>query len=300
MKNLKFYLNDALQNDYCIGAYNFFNIETLRGICEGCKKTNSPAIVAVSASALQYIGEKLVKPLFDSMKKEYNIPIFLHLDHGKDFEICKKAIDLGFDSVMFDGSLLDFDENIKQTTKIVKYAHSKKVLVEAELGILSKNAHNLHTDANQAKEFVEKTKCDTLAIAIGTSHGACKFEGNAKLDFVALENIEKLIPKTPLVLHGASSVLQRYVKQINKFGGEIENTKGIPEKMLSKCATLHHICKINVDTDLRLAFTATARKSLQKNPKNIDMREIGRLAISEIANLVAYKNDKIFGCKNKA
>ncbi len=304
MKSLKTYFNDALKNGYCLGAYNFVNLETLKGICEGCKKTNSPALVCVSEGALSYIGEKFVKPLFDCAKKEYNIPIFLHLDHGKSFEICKKAINLGFDSVMIDGSALSFEENVKLTKKVVSYAHKKGVLVEGELGVLAgvednvSAATNTYTDPQKAKEFVERTGCDTLAIAIGTSHGAYKFKSEAKLEFNILKKIETALPKTPLVLHGASSVPQKYVDKINSLGGNLDGAKGTDEKLLAKCAK-RHICKINTDTDIRLAFMATTRENLQINPKNIDIRRPNKAAIEEISLLVAEKNTKVFNCKNK-
>lgn len=305
MKSLKTYFADSLKNGYCLGAYNFVNLETLKGICEGCKKTNSPALVCVSEGALAYLGEKFVKALFDSAKKTYNLPIFLHLDHGKTFEVCKKAIDLGFDSVMIDGSSLPFEENIKLTKKVATYAHKKNVLVEGELGVLAgiedtvSATQNIFTDPQQAKKFVEKTGCDSLAVAIGTSHGAYKFKGEAKLQFDILKKIEHTLPKTPLVLHGASSVPQQYVETINELGGSIVGAKGTDEKLLAKCAKKHHICKINTDTDIRLAYMSALRKHLSQNPQNFDIRKPNSSAIDEISALVAHKNSKVFGCKDK-
>lgn len=300
MKTLKFYFKDCNKNGYCLGAYNFINMETLKAICEGCQKSQSPAIVSVSEGALEYMGENFVKPLFDSAKKTYKLPIFLHLDHGKSFEVCKKAIDLGFDSVMIDGSALPFDENVKLAKKVVNYAHKKGVPVEAELGVLAgiedtvRTDKNIYTDPQKAKEFVEKTCCDTLAVAIGTSHGAYKYHGEQKLRFDILKKIEKEIPNTPLVLHGASSVPQQYVQQINAYGGDLQGAVGIPEKLLHTACTKHHIYKINCDTDIRLANMATLRKDLRENPKNFDIRKPNLLAMEEISNMIADKNKRVF------
>ena len=305
MKNLSFYLKNSLKKSYALGAYNFVNFETLKGICEGCKKSKSPAILAVSEGALSYLGAEFIKSMFESAKKEYKLPLFLHLDHGKSFEICKKAIDLGFDSVMFDGSSLSFEENVKQTKKVVNYAHKKRVLVEAELGVLAgiednvSAEKNIYTDPLKAKEFVEKTQCDSLAIAIGTSHGAYKFSGKQQLRFDILSEIEKQIPNTPLVLHGASSVSAKHTKIINKFGGDLSGAKGIPEKFLTEACTKHNIFKINTDTDIRLAYMSAVRNHLAENPKNIDIRKPNKLAIEQICELVAEKNTNVFNNSNK-
>ena len=305
MKSLQFYMKDCLKNGYCLGAFNFNNLETLKGICEGCKKSNSPAILCVSEGALDYIGDKFVKSLFDCAKKEYKLPLFLHLDHGKSFEVCKKAINIGFDSVMIDGSSLSFEENIKLTKRVVALAHKHNVLVEAELGVLSgiedniSAEENVFTDPKKAKEFVEKTGCDSLAVAIGTSHGAYKFKGLQQLRFDILKKIENEIPNTPLVLHGASSVPQGFVKEINQFGGNLKGAVGIPEKFLAEAAQKHHIFKINFDTDIRLAFMASYRKSLSEKPENIDIRKPNLLAIENTANMIAEKNIKVFKNKGK-
>ena len=221
MKTLDFYFKDSIKNHYCLGAYNFVNMEVLKGICMGSAKTNSPCLTSVSEGALKYMGEKFVLNLFKSAKKEFNIPLFLHLDHGKSFEICKKAVDLGFDSVMIDGSGLPFEENVALTKKVVDYAHKKGVFVEAELGVLKgvedlvSADKNIYTNKEEAKMFVKKTKCDSLAVAIGTSHGAYKFKDKAELRFDILNGIEKELKNYPLVLHGASSVPQKYVDVIN-------------------------------------------------------------------------------------
>ena len=305
MKTLSYYLKDCNKKGHALGAYNFVNFETLKGICEACKKTKSPAILAVSEGTVSYLGANFIKSLFDTAKKEYKLPLFLHLDHGKSFESCKKAIDLGFDSVMIDGSSLSFEENIKITKKVVNYAHKKNVLVEAELGVLSgmednvKADENVYTNPAKAKEFVAKTGCDSLAIAIGTSHGAYKFSGKQNLRFDILEKIEKEIPNTPLVLHGASSVPEKYIKTINDFGGEMSGAKGIPEKLLFEACSKHNIFKINTDTDIRLAYISSIRKYNSENKTNIDIRKPNKLAIEEIANLVGHKNTKIFNNKNK-
>lgn len=306
MKSLKFYLKDAMKNGYALGAYNFVNMETLKGICEGCKKTNSPAIVSVSEGALEYMNESFVKNLYDSAKNEYKVPIFLHLDHGKSFEVCKKAIALGFESVMIDGSSLDYAENVKLTKKVADYAHKKGVLVEAELGVLAgvedtvSAEKNIYTDPDQAKDFVEKTNCDTLAIAIGTSHGAYKFKGEQKLAFDILKKIQEKIPNTPLVLHGASSVPQKYVETFNQYGGNITGAVGVPEKLLTKACTKFHVYKINSDTDIRLAYMSTFRKYLTENPSVFDLRKPNVCAIEEISNLIADKNKRVFKNANKA
>lgn len=304
MKNLKFYLADAMKKDYVVGAYNFNNLETLKGICQGCERTKSPAFVALSEGGFSYVGQNYIIPMVETAKKQYKIPLFLHLDHGKSFEMCKKAIDLGFDSVMFDGSSLPFEENVKQTAKVVKYAHKKGVFVEAELGVLAgvedsvAAQASLFTDPQKAKEFVQRTGCDSLAVAIGTSHGAYKYKGKQQIQFSILEEIEKSIPCTPLVLHGASSVPQQFVKTINKFGGDLQGAVGTKEATLAALAK-HHIYKINTDTDIRLCYMASVRKFLCEHPAEIDMRQANKVAIQEIANFVASKNEKVFNCKNR-
>ena len=301
MKSLKFYMKDSIKNHYCLGAYNFVNMEMLKGICLGCEKSKSPCFLSVSEGALDYMDENFVTSMFAAIKKDFkNIPFFLHLDHGKSFEVCKKAVNLGFNSVMIDGSSLSFDENVKLTKKVVDYAHAKGVLVEAELGVLAgiednvSANKNIFTDPDKAKEFVDKTGCDFLAVAIGTSHGAYKFNGDANLRFDIFKKIETKLPNYPLVLHGASSVPQKYVEIINQYGGEVSGAKGVDEKLLHRACTKHNIFKINTDTDLRLIYIATIRKHLKENPTNIDLRKFNKLAIEEISNYVAMKNEKIF------
>ena len=296
MKSLKSYIADSVKNHYAIGAYNFVNMEMLKGICEGAKETLSPTIVAVSEGAFKYMGEEFLLSLFNSAKKTYNLPLFLHLDHGKSFEICKRAVDLKFDSVMIDGSALPFEENVALTKSVTDYAHKNGVLVEGELGVLKgvednvSADKNIFTDPDSAKIFVEKTNVDTLAVAIGTSHGAYKYSGNATLRFDILSMIEEKLPNFPLVLHGASSVPQKYVEIINNYGGDVAGAKGVDENLLKTACSEHNICKINTDTDLRLAYISTVRKHLAENPNNIDLRKFNTLAIEEIKNLVADKN----------
>lgn len=296
MKSLKSYIADSVKNHYAIGAYNFVNMEMLKGICEGAKETLSPTIVAVSEGAFKYMGEEFLLSLFNSAKKTYNLPLFLHLDHGKSYEICKRAVDLKFDSVMIDGSALPFEENVALTKSVTDYAHKKGVLVEGELGVLKgiednvSADKNIFTDPDSAKIFVEKTNVDTLAVAIGTSHGAYKFSGNATLRFDILSMIEEKLPNFPLVLHGASSVPQKYVEIINNYGGDVAGAKGVDENLLKTACSEHNICKINTDTDLRMAYISTLRKHLKENPSNIDLRKFNVLAIEEIKNLVAEKN----------
>ena len=305
MKSLEFYYKDCLKNGYALGAYNFVNLEILKGICSGCLMSKSPCLASVSEGAFSYLGEDFVMPIFRTAKEHYNLPIFLHLDHGKSFEMCKKAVDLGFDSVMIDGSGLSFEENVKLTKKVVEYAHKKNVFVEAELGVLAgvedkiSASEHIYTDPKQAKLFVEKTGCDSLAVAIGTSHGAYKFKGDAILRFDILSEIEKELPNFPLVLHGASTVPQKYVEEINKFGGEVTGAKGVEEKLLKEATTKHNIFKINTDTDIRLVYFAVLRKHLFENKNNIDLRKFNNEAIKEIADYVSKRNEDIFNSVNR-
>lgn len=305
MKTLDFYFKDSIKNHYCLGAYNFVNMEVLKGICMGSAKTNSPCLTSVSEGAFQYMGEEFVLNLFKSAKNEFNIPIFLHLDHGKSFEMCKRAVDLGFDSVMIDGSSLPFEENVALTKKVVSYAHKKGVFVEAELGVLKgvedlvSADKNIYTKKEEAKKFVEETCCDTLAVAIGTSHGAYKFKGEAKLRFDILSGIESELKNYPLVLHGASSVPQKYVEIINSHGGKLDGARGVDDTLLHEACTKHNIFKINTDTDLRLAYFSALRTNLDEYPENIDIRKFNSLAMEEIANYVAHKNEHVFNCANK-
>ena len=270
----------AFEGGYAIGAFNINNMEIIQGVVAAAKAQNSAVILQVSKSALKYAHPKYLKAMVDAAIEETGLDIALHLDHGSDFEVCKDCIEYGFTSVMFDGSHLEYEENVAQTKKIVEYAHERGIVVEAELGKLAgvedevnvDAAHATYTDPDQAVDFVKRTGVDSLAIAIGTSHGAYKFKGEAKLDFDRLATItEKLeaagFHNYPIVLHGASSVDQRCVAMCNEYGGNIAGAKGIPAEMLRKASSMA-VCKINMDTDLRLAMTAAVRKSFGDEPKS--------------------------------
>ena len=287
----------AFEGGYAIGAFNINNMEIIQGVVAAAKAQNSAVILQVSKSALKYAPPKYLKAMVDAAIEETDLDIALHLDHGSDFEVCKDCIEYGFTSVMFDGSHLEYEENVAQTKKIVEYAHERGIVVEAELGKLAgvedevnvDAAHATYTDPDQAVDFVKRTGVDSLAIAIGTSHGAYKFKGEAKLDFDRLATItEKLeaagFHNYPIVLHGASSVDQRCVAMCNEYGGNIAGAKGIPAEMLRKASSMA-VCKINMDTDLRLAMTAAVRKSFGDEPAAFDPRGYlgaGRALIQEL------------------
>ena len=298
----------AFEGGYAIGAFNINNMEIIQGVVAAAKAQNSAVILQVSKSALKYAHPKYLKAMVDAAIEETGLDIALHLDHGSDFEVCKDCIEYGFTSVMFDGSHLEYEENVAQTKKIVEYAHERGIVVEAELGKLAgvedevnvDAAHATYTDPDQAVDFVKRTGVDSLAIAIGTSHGAYKFKGEAKLDFDRLATItEKLeaagFHNYPIVLHGASSVDQRCVAMCNEYGGNIAGAKGIPAEMLRKASSMA-VCKINMDTDLRLAMTAAVRKSFGDEPAAFDPRGYlgaGRALIQElvedkIKNVIGY------------
>jgi fructose-bisphosphate aldolase class II len=274
---------------------------------DAANEVKSPLILQVSAGARKYARHEYLVKLVEAAVATTDIPIVLHLDHGEDFEICKSCIDGGFSSVMIDASGRPFADNIAETKKVVDYAHAKGVSVEAELGTLAgvEDAVNVsaedatYTNPAQVKEFVEKTGVDSLAIAIGTSHGAYKFQGEAKLDFDRLEKIKGLVPGFPIVLHGASSVPQELVEQCNKFGGELPGAKGVPEEMLRQAAA-SAVCKINIDTDLRLAMTATIRKIFTEKPKEFDPRKYLGPARDAIKAIVKHKIVNVLGSDNKA
>lgn len=287
----------AFEGGYAIGAFNINNMEIIQGVVAAAKAQNSAVILQVSKSALKYAHPKYLKAMVDAAIEETGLDIALHLDHGSDFEVCKDCIEYGFTSVMFDGSHLEYEENVAQTKKIVEYAHERGIVVEAELGKLAgvedevnvDAAHATYTDPDQAVDFVKRTGVDSLAIAIGTSHGAYKFKGEAKLDFDRLATItEKLeaagFHNYPIVLHGASSVDQRCVAMCNEYGGNIAGAQGIPAEMLRKASSMA-VCKINMDTDLRLAMTAAVRKSFGDEPAAFDPRGYlgaGRALIQEL------------------
>ncbi|MEI8217407.1 MAG: class II fructose-1,6-bisphosphate aldolase, partial [Eubacteriales bacterium] len=270
----------ALKSDYAVGAFNVNNMEIIQGIVEAAKLEQSPFILQVSAGARKYAKPIYLVKLVEAAMEDTGLDIVLHLDHGDDFEICKKCVDDGFTSVMIDGSKHPFEENIALTKQVVEYAHSKGVVVEAELGKLAgiEDAVNVEardatfTHPDEAAEFVRRTGVDSLAISIGTSHGAYKFKGEPWLDFERLKEISALLPNTPLVLHGASTVLPEFVERCNKYGGDIPGSKGVPEDMI-RTAAKFGVCKVNIDTDLRLAMTAEIRRILMENPSEFDPRK---------------------------
>ena len=296
----------AYEGGYAIGAFNVNNMEIIQGIVDAAKEEQAPLILQVSAGARKYAKHAYLIKLVEAALEDSGLPICLHLDHGEDFEICKACVDGGFTSVMIDGSKFPFEENIALTKKVVDYAHAKGVVVEAELGRLAgvedavkvSSRDATYTDPDQAVEFVQRTGVDSLAIAIGTSHGAYKFKGEPKLDFERLEKITKLLPGFPLVLHGASTVLPEFVEKCNKYGGQIKDAQGVPEEMLRRAAQLG-ICKINIDTDLRLAMTAAIREHFALNPSHFDPREYLRPAREAIKNMVKHKIRNVLGCSGK-
>lgn len=297
----------SMNEGFAIGAFNVNNMEIIQGIVDAASEAKSPVILQASASAIKYAGiDYLMKMVEAATIVHPEIPIALHLDHGPDFETCKMCIDAGFTSVMIDGSKYDFEENIRVTKEVVDYAHAHGVVVEAELGKLAgiedevnvSESDSSYTDPIQAKEFVERTGCDSLAIAIGTSHGAYKFKGEAKLRFDILAKIKELIPNTPIVLHGASSVIPELVDMCNEFGGNIPGAKGVPDEMLVE-ASKSGVSKINVDTDLRLAFTASIRKVFNESPEAFDPRKYLVPARDLIEQTVSHKIVNVFGSNDK-
>ena len=295
----------ALKNDYAIGAFNVNNMEIIQGIVDAAKIEQAPLILQVSAGARKYAKPAYLTKLVEAAIEDTGLDIALHLDHGEDFEICKQCVDGGFTSVMIDGSKYDFEENVRLTKEVVDYAHSKGVVVEGELGKLAGVEDNIKVDARnatftdpeEAAEFVARTGVDSLAIAIGTSHGAYKFKGDPYLDFERLKKIHELIPDTPLVLHGASTVLPEFVKACNDFGGEIPGAQGVPEDMIKE-ATKYGICKVNIDTDLRLAMTASIRKYLAENPADFDPRKYLGPARQAIQDMVQHKVRNVLNASN--
>ena len=297
----------SMDEGFAIGAFNVNNMEIIQAIVDAASEAKSPVILQASSSAIKYAGiDYLMKMVEAATIVHPEIPIALHLDHGPDFETCKMCIDAGFTSVMIDGSKYDFEENIEITKKVVEYAHSKGVVVEAELGKLAgiedevnvdaKDA--MYTDPAQAEEFVKRTGCDSLAIAIGTSHGAYKFKGEAKLRFDILKEIKERIPETPIVLHGASSVIPSLVEMCNTYGGDIPGAKGVPNEMLTEAGKLG-VSKINVDTDLRLAMTAGIRKVFAEEPSAFDPRKYLTPARDLIKETVKDKMINVFNSGDK-
>jgi fructose-bisphosphate aldolase class II len=302
----------AYEGHYAIGAFNVNNMEIIQGITEAATMEKAPVILQVSKGACAYAKHiylvKLVEAaLQDAEDNGVDLPIVLHLDHGPDFETCKACIDGGFTSVMIDGSSLPFEENIKVTRQVVEYAHDHGVVVEGELGTLSgveddvkvAEGDAMYTDPNQVEEFVKSTGVDSLAIAIGTSHGAYKFKGTPKLRFDILEEVGNRLPGFPIVLHGASSVMPEYVAMINKYGGNMPGAQGVPEDLLRKAASMA-VCKINVDSDLRLAMTGIIRKQFAEHPDQFDPRQYLKPARIALRDMVRHKIVNVMGCNGKA
>lgn len=302
-------LQKAYEGKYAIGAFNVNNLEIIQGITEAAKELNAPLILQVSAGARKYAKHTYLMKLIEAAEIETGLPIAVHLDHGDDFEICKSCIDGGFTSVMIDGSKHSFEDNIKLTAEVVKYAHDRGVTVEGELGKLAgieDDVNVSHEDAQftrpeEVEEFVSRTGVDSLAIAIGTSHGAFKFKPGQKpqLRFDILEEITKRLPNFPIVLHGASSVIPEYVKIINANGGKLDDAIGIPEDMLREAAR-SAVCKINIDSDLRLAMTAGIREHFVKHPEHFDPRQYLAPGRDYIRDLVKHKITDVLGCDGKA
>ena len=289
----------AYEGGYAIGAFNVNNMEIIQGIMAAAAEKKAPLILQVSKGARIYANPIYLRKLIEAAVEEFlDIPIAMHLDHGGDFQICKECVDAGFTSVMVDGSHYDFEDNIALTKEVVDYAHSKGVVVEAELGKLEGVEDEIkvaagegsYTDPDQAVEFVERTGVDSLAIAIGTSHGAHKFKGKPTLDFERLEVIAKKLDGFPLVLHGASTVIPEFVNLCNQYGGEIPGAQGVPEELISQASKMG-VCKVNIDTDLRLAMTGVIRKEIHDNPANFDPRKYLGPARDAIKDMVMHKLD---------
>lgn len=299
----------AYEGGYAIGAFNVNNMEIIQGITEAAKEVNAPLILQVSAGARKYANHTYLVKLVEAAVEETGLPIALHLDHGDSFELCKSCIDGGFTSVMIDGSHLPYEENIELTKKVVEYAHARGVVVEGELGRLAGVEDDVNVSDEDASytrpeeviDFVTRTGVDSLAIAIGTSHGAYKFKPGQKpqLRFDILEEVSKKLPGFPIVLHGASSVIPEYVEMINANGGDMPDAIGIPEDMLRQAAK-SAVCKINIDSDLRLAMTGSIRKYFNENPSHFDPRQYLKPARAAIKDLVGKKIVNVLGCDGKA
>ena len=298
----------SMKEGFAIGAFNVNNMEIVQAIMDAAAEEHAPVIMQASSSAIKYARINYLMKMVKAAEEEHpEIPFAIHLDHGPDFETCKMCIDAGFTSVMFDGSKYDFEENVRLTKEVVDYAHAHGVVVEAELGKLAgieddvnvAESDAMFTDPAQAEEFVRRTGCDSLAIAIGTSHGAYKFKGEAKLRFDILKKIKERISNTPIVLHGASTVIPELVAQCNEYGADIPGAKGVPDEMLHE-ASISGVSKINVDTDLRLAMTAAIRKVFVEEPSAFDPRKYLTPARDLIKQTVQHKIRDVFGSSNKA
>ena len=299
----------AYEGGYAIGAFNVNNMEIIQGITEGAKELNAPLILQVSAGARKYANHTYLMKLVEAAVIETGLPICLHLDHGDSFELCKSCIDGGFTSVMIDGSHHEYEENVALTRRVVEYAHDHGVVVEGELGRLEGVEDDVkvamgegsYTEPDQVYDFVNRTGVDSLAIAIGTSHGAYKFKPGTKpqLRFDILEEVQNRLPGFPIVLHGASSVIPEFVEKINRFGGSMPDAIGVPEDMLRKAASMA-VCKINIDSDLRLAMTASVREHLYTYPDHFYPRQYLKPGREAIKQMVMHKIKHVLGCENKA
>ncbi len=298
---------NAYEGGYAIGAFNVNNMEIIQGITEAAGELKAPLILQVSKGARKYANPVYLRKLVEAAIEETGLPICLHLDHGDSYDLCVSCIEGGFTSVMIDGSHLTFEENIALTKKVVAYAHDHGVTVEGELGRLAgvedeikvKPEDSSYTHPDEVEEFVSKTGVDSLAIAIGTSHGAFKFQGEPKLRFDILEEVKKRLPGFPIVLHGASSVIPEFVEIINQYGGSMPGAQGVPEQLLRKAAE-SAVCKINIDSDLRLAMTASIRKYMAENPSHFDPRQYLAPARDAIRDMVKHKINAVLGCAGKA
>ena len=307
--NTKEMFQKAYDGGYAVGAFNVNNMEIVQGIVDACQELRSPVILQVSGSARKYARHAYLYKMVQAAVEETGLPIALHLDHGSSFELCKDCIDGGFTSVMFDGSHLPYEENVAITKQVVEYAHARNVTVEAELGQLAGVEDEVsvesdkanYTDPDQVQDFVTRTGCDSLAIAIGTSHGAFKFKPGQKpqLRFDILQEVMDRLPGFPIVLHGASSVMPEYVAIINRYGGQMADAIGIPEDMLRKAASMA-VCKINVDSDLRIALTAGVREHLAENPTHFDPRQYLGEGRDCITAVVKHKIETVLGSAGKA
>ena len=293
-------LKKALENGYAVPAFNVCNMETVQAVAEVAGEKNVPVIISVSEGAGKYAGFEYIRAIVEEASKHYPNDIALHLDHGKSVDVCKKAIDAGFTSVMFDGSALPFNENIAKTKKVVEYAHSKNVTVEAELGKIIGTEDMIHsdtesfTDPKEAREFVSQTGVDSLAISIGTAHGVNKSIKTPVIQYGVIDSVHEAIPGLPLVAHGSSTVPAKWVETIRKYGGEIKKSQGISEEDIVKMSKTA-ICKINMDTDLRLAYTAGIRQDLSEHPEHFDQREYNKLGKANVKEQVAHAFELVIG-----
>ena len=307
LQNSKEILHNALVGNYGAGAFNFVHIEMLKAILSSAEENKSPVIIQCSTGAIKYAGAKVLADIAKDYVKDMTVPVCLNLDHGKTFEDCKNAIDAGFTNVMIDASSLPKEENIALTKRVVEYAHARNVTVEAEIGVLAGVEDEIsasdedakYTNPSEAYEFVNATNVDSLAIAIGTSHGPVKFKGEPHLRFDILEEVSKLLPNFPIVLHGASSIPQDMVKLAIQYGAKLDNAKGVPDELLKKACSMA-VCKVNTDSDLRISFTAGIRKYLSENPDTIDLRKYNEEGMQLVKSVVDHKLKNVFMSANKA